>query len=159
MNPPASPTEITQYVDQVVNYFETLTPATLQQLESVYAGNAYFKDPFNEVHGTQAIREIFNHMFASLQQPHFKVTNQVVQNGQCFLTWEFHFRFKSFQPEKMQIIYGASHLRFTEDGRVSFHRDYWDAAEELYEKIPMLGGLMRWIKKREKLARDRFAKA
>jgi steroid delta-isomerase len=26
------------------------------------------------------------------------------------------------------------------------HRDYWDAAEELYEKLPVLGALMRWLK-------------
>jgi len=29
-----------------------------------------------------------------------------------------------------------------------FHRDYWDAAEELYEKLPVIGALMRWLKKR-----------
>ena len=34
------------------------------------------------------------------------------------------------------------------DGRVAYHRDYWDAAEEVYEKIPLLGGLLRWIKRR-----------
>ena len=28
------------------------------------------------------------------------------------------------------------------------HRDYWDAAEELYEKLPLLGALMRWLKRR-----------
>jgi steroid delta-isomerase len=27
------------------------------------------------------------------------------------------------------------------------HRDYWDAAEELYEKLPA-GRLMRWLKRR-----------
>ncbi|MGA0584669.1 MAG: nuclear transport factor 2 family protein, partial [Castellaniella sp.] len=32
-------------------------------------------------------------------------------------------------------------------GLVSFHRDYWDAAEELYEKLPVLGRLMRWLRK------------
>jgi steroid Delta-isomerase len=31
---------------------------------------------------------------------------------------------------------------------VVFHRDYWDAAEELYEKLPVIGALMRWLKKR-----------
>jgi steroid delta-isomerase len=28
------------------------------------------------------------------------------------------------------------------------HRDYWDAAEELYEKLPVLGSVMRWLKAR-----------
>jgi hypothetical protein len=31
---------------------------------------------------------------------------------------------------------------------VTLHRDYWDAAEELYEKLPVVGGLMRLIKRR-----------
>ena len=34
------------------------------------------------------------------------------------------------------------------DGRIALHRDYWDAAEELYEKLPVLGVLMRWLKSR-----------
>ena len=39
-------------------------------------------------------------------------------------------------------------LKLTADGLVDFHRDYRDAAEELYEKLPLLGGLMRWLRKR-----------
>jgi steroid Delta-isomerase len=159
MNPTPPSPDITPHVSKLVAYFETLTPETLAQLESVYARHAYFKDPFNEVHNTDGIRRIFEHMFASLQQPRFTVTNRVVQGQQCFLTWEFHFRFKRFHPEKNQVILGASHLRFAENGLAVYHRDYWDAAEELYEKIPVLGGLMRWIKAREQSTRDRFAKA
>jgi steroid delta-isomerase len=45
-----------------------------------------------------------------------------------------------------QVIPGASHIRFAADGRVVYHRDYWHAAEELYEKLPVLGILMRWLK-------------
>jgi hypothetical protein len=37
---------------------------------------------------------------------------------------------------------------FNQDGKVVIHRDYWDAAEELYEKLPVVGGLMRWLKRR-----------
>ena len=38
-------------------------------------------------------------------------------------------------------------MRFAADGRVVYHRDCWDAAEELYEKLPVLGALMRWLKR------------
>ena len=37
------------------------------------------------------------------------------------------------------------HLRFDGAGRVTLHRDYWDAAEELYAKLPLLGCLMRGL--------------
>jgi steroid Delta-isomerase len=31
---------------------------------------------------------------------------------------------------------------------VKYHRDYWDAAGELYEQLPWVGALMRFLKKR-----------
>jgi hypothetical protein len=46
------------------------------------------------------------------------------------------------------VIRGGSHLKYATDGRIALHRDYWDAAEELYEKLPGLGSLMRWLKRR-----------
>jgi len=44
------------------------------------------------------------------------------------------------------VINGGSHLMFSREGLVNYHRDYWDAAEELYEKIPILGWFLRRIK-------------
>ncbi|MDP3310767.1 MAG: nuclear transport factor 2 family protein, partial [Polaromonas sp.] len=51
-------------------------------------------------------------------------------------------------PALLQTVRGTSHLKLTGAGLVSYHRDYWDAAEELYEKLPLLGSLMRWLKRR-----------
>jgi hypothetical protein len=87
-------------------------------------------------------------MFKALERPHFVVTEQVVQGHQCFMTWEFRFGFKNFKKGEPQVILGASHLVFSDSGSVTLHRDYWDAAEELYEKLPLVGGLMRWLKRR-----------
>jgi hypothetical protein len=64
------------------------------------------------------------------------------------LTWEFRFQFRAYHKGEEQVILGASHLVFDAQGLVTRHRDYWDAAEELYEKLPLVGGLMRWLKRR-----------
>ena len=87
-------------------------------------------------------------LFANLHQPRFVVTEAVLQGDACFLTWDFHFRFRRFDTVTPQTVRGASHLVFNEQGRVTLHRDYWDAAEELYEKLPLVGSLMRWLKAR-----------
>ncbi len=125
-----------------------MSPATVGQLSALYAADARFKDPFNDVRGLPAITTIFEHMFEALEQPRFVVTQRVEQGTQCFLTWEFHFCFKRFRPGQAQCILGSSHLVLDATGRITLHRDYWDAAEELYEKLPLLGGLMRWLKRR-----------
>lgn len=135
-------------VTRVATFFETLSPASLCHLGDYYTPNAYFKDPFNEVRGLAEIRAIFSHMYTALDQPRFVVTGRVVEGCQCFLTWHFEFYFKRFDTTTLQTVRGGSHLLFTTEGLIEHHRDYWDAAEELYEKLPCVGGLMRWLKKR-----------
>ena len=135
-------------VTRVVDFFETLTPQSVPALASLYDAQARFKDPFNEVQGLAAVETIFEHMFVALLAPRFVVTGRVVQGQQCFLTWEFRFCFRNFKQGTEQVILGASHLVFDAAGKVQLHRDYWDAAEELYEKLPLVGGLMRWLKRR-----------
>lgn len=142
--PPPDPTA------RVVAFFEGLQPADLAQLDAVYAPHAHFKDPFNAVVGVPAIRAVFEHMFASLHAPRFVVTQVVGQGGQCFLTWEFRFHFRrgaGHEPTE-QCILGVTHFVWDGQGLITLHRDYWDAAEELYEKLPVLGAFMRWLKRR-----------
>jgi hypothetical protein len=137
-----------QATQNLAAFFETLTPQSISRLGEIYAPEARFKDPFNEVQGLPAIEGIFQHMYVALDKPHFVVTQQVVDGDQAFLTWEFRFHFKRFDTHTLQAVRGASHVVFNAQGLVTLHRDYWDAAEELYEKLPVVGGLMRWLKKR-----------
>lgn len=65
----------------------------------------------------------------------------------ALLVWDFHFRKRILGKEKRQTIRGTSHLRFDKNGRVCYHRDYWDAASEVYTDIPILGWVMRKLKK------------
>jgi hypothetical protein len=140
----ASPHEPLQ---RVVKFYETLTEQSLGELRAIYTADAYFKDPFNEVRDIEAIHRIFAHMFVALHEPRFVINAQVAERDEAFLTWNFTFRIKHYKPNTTQTIRGASHLRFDATGRVIHHRDYWDAAEELYEKFPVVGGLMRFLKK------------
>jgi hypothetical protein len=133
---------------RMVAFFEAVAPSNLHRLGEFYDPQVRFKDPFNDVLGIPAVQHIFAHMFVQLSQPRFVVTHQVLQGHQCFLTWEFKFGFKGFKTGQTQTILGATHLVFNEAGLITLHRDYWDAAEELYEKMPVLGGLMRWLKRR-----------
>jgi hypothetical protein len=154
-------------LQNIIHFYENLSAQSVTQLHLLYADQAYFKDPFNEVTGLAPIEAIFREMFVQVLEPRFKVLqaihNQAIpaekmQNSHipasatlaydAFLIWEFRFRFKGFKSEQTQMVRGSSHLSFDEERKISVHRDYWDVAEELYEKIPVLGGLMRLLKRR-----------
>ena len=68
---------------RLARFYETLTPAALPGLDQLYAPDARFKDPFNEVAGTAAIGRIFAHMFATTEAPRFEVTDCIEQGEQA----------------------------------------------------------------------------
>ncbi|GGC88488.1 transcriptional regulator [Undibacterium terreum] len=142
----SAPMNFEKDLDMLADFYEKMTLESCQQLHLIYAADAFFKDPFNEVRGLDVIRSIFEHMFVQVDKPRFKIHTRILQNNEAFLTWDFMFTMKNRSYEA-QKIRGATHLRFNAVGRVSYHRDYWDAAEELYEKIPVLGSLMRLLKR------------
>lgn len=144
--PPHIGTNTQAATQRLIALYEQLSPAHLSGLGAYYAPDAHFKDPFNDVRGIPAITQIFAHMFATLDRPRFTVTQHIAQGEQAFLVWEFRFRMRRWRPEVEQCIHGATLVRFDAQGRVVLHRDYWDAAQELYEKLPVLGGLMRWLR-------------
>jgi steroid Delta-isomerase len=134
-------------VQRIIDAFEQLRPADVERLGELYAADARFKDPFNEVQGVAAIQQVFRHMFVALDMPRFVIRDVICDGDQCFLSWDFLFRMRRFRNDE-QCIRGATHLRLAADGRIDEHRDYWDAAEELYQKLPLVGALMRWLKRR-----------
>lgn len=141
------PSEANPAMDRLVAFYEQLTPQSLARIGELYSVDAYFKDPFNEVRGIDAIGRIFEHMFRQVEAPRFVVTERVADAHGAMLVWEFHFRARRWGRGKTQVVRGVSHLRFDADGRVHHHRDYWDAAEELYMKLPLIGGLMRGLRR------------
>lgn len=131
---------------RVAALFEALAPADLDRLGAHYADDARFCDPFNDVRGIKAIRAVFAHMFATLDAPRFTVRDIVEAQDAAFLTWDMSFTRRG--DSTPWHIHGGTHLRFAPDGRIVLHRDYWDAAQELYEKLPLLGALLRWLRRR-----------
>ena len=86
-------------------------------------------------------------MFGQVAEPRFVVTEKVVDANGAMLVWEFYYRVRLWGKGEAQVMRGVSHLKFDPDGKVNYHRDYWDAAEELYMKLPAIGTLMRGLRR------------
>ncbi len=134
-------------LDKLIEFYETLAPESVSELDRLYAPEAYFKDPFNEVRGPEAIERIFRNMFNQVTDPRFKIIERIAAENGAVLVWEFGFRMRHRGLARAQCIHGVTHLRFDAEDRVVFHRDYWDVADELYSKLPLLGSLMRVLQR------------
>lgn len=131
---------------RVVDFYQSLSEASLDRIAEVYAPGALFRDPFSEVRGCAQIERIFRQMFARLEAPGFRVTECFEGGERAALRWQFRFRFRGERRE--HFIDGMSRLAFAADGRVCSHEDFWDAAGGLYAHLPIVGRLMRWLASR-----------
>jgi ketosteroid isomerase-like protein len=137
--------------DEVVaaycRYFETLAPSSLMALDRYFAPQARFCDPFNDVRGIDAIRRVFEHMYATTESPRFAVKEWVRQGDIVYLQWRFDFTLKGKLARPL-TIHGLSRVRFNDDGLVSEHVDYWDPAGQLYQRLPWIGRLFAGLRRR-----------
>ncbi len=134
-------------LDDLLHWYSTLTADKVEDCHLFYETQARFKDPFNDVHGIAAIEKIFIHMFQSTDNPRFIIAEKIIQDQQAFVTWTFKFSLKG----KDYSIVGGSHLKFNAQGLVLEHRDYWDAAEELLQHLPIVGKPIQWLRQQFKV--------
>ncbi|EGK73490.1 hypothetical protein METUNv1_00117 [Methyloversatilis universalis FAM5] len=131
-------------LDRLIEAYTSLEPARVPDLAALYADDARFRDPFNDVRGRAAVARIFSHMYSQVDAPRFEVTSSQCVADTAWLEWVMHFEMRG----RPQAIVGATRLLFDAQGRVTDHRDYWDAAQELYEKLPLIGSVLRAIRRR-----------
>lgn len=133
--------------EKITQFFENLTDtAPIETFKDVYNDEIQFKDPFNEVVGIQSVYSVFAHMYRNLDNPRFVIKEYVDKENIAYVKWEFLFSFK--KEKKENTFEGVSRLEMNEEGKVIRHIDYWDAAEHMYEKMPLIGALLRYIKQK-----------
>ena len=130
--------------DPLLAWFATLTPLTLSGIDQVYAEDASFSDPFHQLQGRADIARLYQNMFTALGSARFEILDRVCEGPRAFVTWNFHYTLGN----RPHILHGGSWLVLDEAGRILEHRDYWDAAAGVYEKLPLLGTLLRFVRRR-----------
>jgi len=131
----------------ITHFFETLHQGiSVEVFSAVYDDAVVFKDPFNEVNGISEVHGIFEHMYSVLDHPRFIITEYIDNQNVAYVKWDFIFTFKG---EKQETSFeGVSRLEMNNNGKIISHVDFWDAAENIYEKMPLLGSLLRFVKKK-----------
>ncbi len=130
--------------EKFIHFFSNLTADNLDDIYKVFASNAHFKDPFNNVDGVKDITTVFTHMFATTEQPKFIVNHSASDQDKLFIQWQFTF----IKNKTNWSIDGSSMVTFDENDQVKEHIDYWDPAEQIYSKIGLLRPIMNFLKSR-----------
>lgn len=113
-------------------------------LLALYDDDVYFEDPLQRTHGKQALAEAMRSMYRKLREIDFQFHSFSSAGDDAHATWTMRFR-PAFGPRI--LLEGATHLRLR-DGKILYHRDYWDLLSSLLETSPITALAYRAISRR-----------
>lgn len=133
-------------LQRYADFFADISRARLNEIETLFAEDAHFQDPFNDVRGRMAIRALFGKMFRQCDQIRFRVFDTVETGQAAYLHWHMSFMPRSRWLGRYRChIDGISRVRFNAGGEVIEHRDYWDSGDIL-ARMSFIGGLVRLVR-------------
>ena len=147
---PAGSAEEREALPRFAAFFSSFAPDRIERLlATTYAPDVWFNDTLKTLRGSEALAHYLKESAAAVEACRVEIEDTVRNNhGEFYVRWKMMIRFNRFKRGIDTWTVGMSHLRFGADGRVVYHQDYWNAADGLYEHIPLLGGLIRAIKRR-----------
>lgn len=134
-------------IDRFVDYYAGLDRQTVMALAGLYDVHAVLVDPFGEHNGLLAIKRYFTHLLANVNTCRFAIDPPLRGAGQFAVTWNMHWSHPRIAGGEMRSLPGCSMVEFQGE-KIIRQRDYYDAGEMLYEHLPLLGWVVRGVKRK-----------
>lgn len=137
-----------------VAFMQTLSVRGLQELPALVTEDVEFRDPFNNLRGAHDLEACLREMLSQIGDLRIVVTHvgrleatAERESALWCLRWHFGGKLLRLRGQPWSVV-GMSEVTLAADGRVARHLDYWDAAQGLYETLPLVGGFQRWLRRR-----------
>lgn len=134
-------------IQRFVDFYSVFSAERIRaDTRNLYAEDAYFRDGFRQVRGNENIEVYFLSTTEAIHECTFDIRDVGYSNGNYYFRWIMKLALKRDKDNPLEET-GMSHVRFAANGQVVFHQDYWETAA-LYERLPVIGSIIRWVKKR-----------
>ena len=136
---------IKQGLENYISYFQNLSVDTVDNLDELVVNDVRFVDHFQDVTGVEEMKYVLMKVFEDVPTPLFEINDYAIgQTNIGYIKWSFLFTGK----KKEWRFRGMSEVHFTQDGKIKLHIDHWDSISQLYQKIPGVGSIIQFLKKK-----------
>lgn len=137
-------------IERVKTLLGDLSTDNIRRLtRQVYAEEAYLNDTLKTLQGAEAIEAYF--LETAEITDFIKATFADVSptgDGFYVFRWQMDVGMRKVARGKTVQTLGISLIRFDEEGKVTYHQDYWDSTAGLFQHVPGIGRGIRMIKAR-----------
>jgi hypothetical protein len=119
-----------------------------ENTRKTYSEDAFLNDTLVTHRGAAEIEAYF--IETSRAMTHFEVSiDDVARSGpDHYIRWTMIFAAPALSKGGKIHSTGISQVRFSADGKVAFHQDFWDSGENFFGRLPVAGGIIGIIRKR-----------
>ncbi|RYZ71788.1 MAG: nuclear transport factor 2 family protein [Proteobacteria bacterium] len=135
-------------VKQAEQFFKNLSAETLHLVDEFYDPAVQFVDPIHELQGSSAVKAYYKKLYENADRVEFSFSESIEQKDSVLLVWTMTLQTKALNGGKPYSVDGNSLLHFGGgQGKVVYHRDYFDLGAFVYERLPILRSIITVIKK------------
>lgn len=131
-------------IERFQQAFSDLHPGADMGLSKIYAPEIVFDDPAHHVEGLDSLKLYFEQLDAGLLSGRFEFDAALATELGAALPWRMVLALRC--PKLVIEVDGISHLSFGH-GLVTRQRDYFELGQLLYEQVPILGAVVRSIRR------------
>ncbi|WP_066964892.1 nuclear transport factor 2 family protein [Microbulbifer sp. Q7] len=135
-------------VKRIKLLYSDFLAADPDSIAEVYAENVVFSDPVHRIEGLASMQAYFAGVAQNLRECRFEFDQTLVDGSTVNLWWTMHYRHPRLSGGAPLQLRGASLLSLDlETDRVLTHEDIYDLGAMVYEQVPVLGAVLRYVKR------------
>ena len=128
-------------------FFEQLNKNTMNLVDDFYDEHAQFIDPIVNFTSRAQIKTYYDNLYRNVESIRWEIPDEVREGDKCTLVWKMTLTAKGFNGGKPVVVDGVSVIKFGgKEGKAIYHRDYFDMGAFVYEGVPILGAVIRFVK-------------
>lgn len=134
-------------ISAIQKAWNKLGSGNLEVLEEIYSADIQFEDPISRGRGIENLRRHFGRLFRNLSRISYSYGSSTWTSDTLVMQWTLT---AELAPSRKAFeLPGISWLQLDpESGKIAKSREYFDLGKGLYEHVPILGILIKSIKRR-----------
>lgn len=133
-------------VDDLKETFATADKLSTDDLLGIYTNEIVFVDPLGRIEGLDNLGHYFSGVYKNVISCRFDYLEECRLDNRTSIKWDMYFRHPKLKGGQEITVRGVSLLEFAD--KITYHEDIYDVGSLIYEHVPLVGGPVRFLKKR-----------
>lgn len=133
-------------IDRFMTLFNETKPDVDALMEECYSTQVLFRDPLVERRGREALGRYLRDAYGNVTRCEFDYGQPLRSQDSVTIPWTMTLEHRRLARGAPIHVDGITLLQGDGNG-IEYHRDYYDAGQLIYENVPLLGSVIRWIRR------------